>query len=172
MKIKLPFLFLILIVLYSCKKDKGQSEIEKTWSGFLEVLEQKDKNGFRNFSGDTIRCYLCLENTEHERKVLEFLRENDSAWYDKIYDEKIFIPINKFIEEDFDLFSDEKFVEILKNGETVFSKRELDEDDPSAYEVLVTTTEPNIFGHEGGQHTFQFRKINEGYKLAEISTVP
>ena len=171
MKIKLLFIFLALIVFSSCKKDKEPSEIKKTWSGFLEVVEQKDKNGFRDFAGDTIRCYLCLENTEHEQKVLEFLRENDSAWYDKIYDERIYIPQNKFIEEDFDLFFDKEFVEILKNGETIFSKREFDDDNTNAYEVLVTTTEPTLT-HEGGQHTFQFRKINDSYRLTEISTVP
>lgn len=169
MKIKLLFIFLTLIVFSSCKKDKKQSEIESTWSGFLEVVEQKDKNGFRKFSSDTIRCYLCLENTEHERKVLQFLRENDSAWYDKLYDEKIFIPVNKFIEEDFDLFFTDEFVDILKNNETIYSQREIDAAD--VYEVLVTTTEPTL-DHEGGQHTFQFRKINGGYKLVEISTVP
>lgn len=171
MKIKLLFIFLALIVFSSCKKDKEPSEIKKTWFGFLEVVEQKDKNGFRDFAGDTIRCYLCLENTEHEQKVLEFLRENDSAWYDKIYDERIYIPQNKFIEEDFDLFFDKEFVEILKNGETIFSKREFDDDNTNAYEVLVTTTEPTLT-HEGGQHTFQFRKINDSYRLTEISTVP
>lgn len=171
MKIKLLFIFLMFIVFSSCKKDIKRSEIENTWSGFIDVVEQKDKNGFRNFSDDTIRCYLCLENTEHELKVLEFLRENDSAWYDKLYDEKIFIPVNKFIEEDFDLFFNEEFVKILKKGKTIFSKREFDEVDPNAYEVLVTTTEPTLT-HEGGQHTFQFRKINGDYKLTEISTVP
>lgn len=169
MKIKFLFIFLTLIAFSSCKKDKKQSEIENTWSGFLDVVEQKDKNGFRNFSGDTIRCYLCLENTEHEQKVLEFLRENDSAWYDKLYDEKIFIPVNKFIEEDFDLFFNKEFVDILKKGETIYFQREIDTSD--IYEVLVTTTEPTLT-HEGGQHTFQFRKINGGYKLVEISTVP
>lgn len=171
MKIKLLFIFLALIVFSSCKKDKEWSEIESTWSGFLDVVEQKDKNGFRNFSGDTIRCYLCLENTEHEQKVLEFLRENDSAWYDKLYDEKIFIPINKFLEEDFDLIFTDEFVDILKKSETIYSQREIDTADVYVYEVLVTTTEPTLT-HEGGQHTFQFRKINETYKLTEISTVP
>lgn len=169
MKIKLLFIFLTLIVFSSCKKDTKKSEIENTWSGFLDVVEQKDKNGFRNFSDDTIRCYLCLKNTEHEQKVLEFLRENDSAWYDKLYDEKIFIPVNKFIEEDFDLFFNEEFVDILKKGETIYSQREIDTAD--VYEVLVTTTEPTLT-HEGGQHTFQFRKINNNYKLTEISAVP
>src|SRR5690606_1773929 len=167
--IKFLFIFLTLIVFSSCKKENKQSEIESTWSGFLVVVEQKDKNGFRNFSGDTIRCYLCLENTEHEQKVLEFLRKNDSAWYDKLYDEKIFIPINKFIEEDFDLIFTDEFVDILKRNETIFSQHEMDTTD--VYEVLVTTTETSLT-HEGGQHTFQFKKIDETYKLTEISTVP
>lgn len=172
---QLLILAFIVTFLFSCKNEKKRevenqkSEIELKWQEFLEVVEKKGTAEFYMLSNTTIRCYSCLENTEHERKVLEYLRDNDTTWYDKLYDEKIYIPIDKFIEEDFNLIFDDGFIEILKTGETIFSKREIDS--VEAYEVLVTTTKPTL-GHEGGQHAFQFRKEKEEFKLFEISTIP
>ena len=176
MKAKFIFIIsLITICISSCKKEEKSDEIQLRWQGFLDVLKQKNVTEFKEYASDTIRCYMCIENTEHERKVIEYLRDNDSTWYDKIYDEKIYLPINKFIEEDFDLIFTEDFVELLKNSETIFSKREFDEygvaTSNGGYEILVTTTKPTL-GHEGGQHDFSFKKINGKYILSEISTIP
>lgn len=164
------------ICFFSCKKEEKPDEIQLKWEEFLNVVEQKNIPEFKKLVNDMIRCYMCLENTEHERNVLKYLRDNDSTWYNKIYDEKIYLPINKFIEEDFDLIFTEDFVELLKNSETIFSKREFDEDglaaDNDDYEILVTTSKPNILGEEGGQHDFSFKKNNGIYVLFEISTIP
>ena len=170
MKTRIVFTFtIIMLISFSCKKEEDSSEIQLRWQEFLSVLEQKNLTEFKEYASDTIRCYMCIENTEHEQKVLEYLRDNDSTWYDKLYNEKIYIPINKFLDEDYDLIFNNEFVEVLKNSKTVYAQREIDGLD--VYEVLVTTTKPSL-GFEGGQHDFQFTKEEGIFKLSEISTIP
>ncbi len=166
----------IILTFFSCnriKKDTKnefrKSEISQTWNDFLNILESSREKDFKELSSEKIRCYLCLENTNTEQKEMEILRENDSLWYDKIYDDLIYIPIDSFVKKDFDLIFNLEFVKILKENETIFHKRIID--GIEYYEILVTTTKPTI-GHEGGQHNFQFKKINGKWKFNEIGTIP
>lgn len=177
MKIKIVTITLLIVaIFYSCSKSKKEDQsslventIEETWKEFLILVQNKDKTAFKEMSNITIRCYLCLENTLAEQKELESKRESDPNWYDKLYDEDIYIPIDRFVKEDFDLIFNSEFVSILKEKKTVFFKNE--NEGTELYEVLVTTTEPSI-DHEGGQHNFQFIKKNGKWKLNEIGTIP
>ncbi len=177
MKIKtVTTILLIVTILYSCSKSKKEDQsllvektIEKTWVEFLTIVQEKDKTAFKEISSDRIRCYLCLENTLAEQKELESKRESDPNWYDQLYDKDIYIPIDRFVKEDFDLIFSSEFVSILKEKKTIFYKRE--DRKTEVYEVLVTTTEPSA-EHEGGQHNFQFIKKKGGWKLSEIGTIP
>lgn len=173
MKISLSlFLLLLTITSVSCRQEKKTSSDDVTvmWTSFLSKLAAEDKEAFKNTSGETIRCYDCLENTPSEAQQMNFLRENDSLWYDKIYDDLIYIPIDSFIANEYDILFNPKFINILQENETVISSEETN---GIIYtHILVTTTLPTAF-FEGGQHMFSFEKTTDGdWKFYEISTIP
>jgi hypothetical protein len=165
-----PFIILLCV---SCKQPTSyptkDTEIKKTWNSFLNAVEKKDRRAFNVLSNIKIRCYPCLENTKEEQDYIAHLQETDTLWYDKIYNDLIFIPIDSFMTQDFDLFFNPDFVTLLKERETTFYKN--DEDGIFYWEILVTTTAPTLF-HEGGQHHFRFEKCDEKWKLNEIGTIP
>ncbi|WP_108866284.1 hypothetical protein [Aquimarina aquimarini] len=146
-----------------------KEDITQVWKKFLNIIAIQDKSGFKTLSNQSIRCYLCLENTIIEQEELNKKRETDSDWYTTLYTKDIYIPIDDFIENDYDLIFNEEFVQILKERKAVFYKREIE--GIAHYEVLVTTTAP-VFNHEGGQHSFQFKKIKGEWKFNEIGTIP
>ena len=166
----------IILISFSCNRIKKDAknglrnnEISQTWNNFLNIIESNNGKHFKELSSKKIRCYLCLENTNTEQKEMEILRENDSLWYHKIYDDLIYIPIDSFVKKDFHLIFNPEFVKILKENETIFHKKIIE--GIEYYEILVTTTEPTL-GHEGRQHNFQFKKINGEWKFNEIGTIP
>ena len=135
----------------------------------MKIIESNQRKGFKKISSESIRCCLCLENTYTEQREIEILRENDSLWYDKIYEALIYIPIDSFVKKDFDLIFNPEFVKILKENKTIFYKRVIE--GIEYYEILVTTTEPTL-DHEGRQHSFQFIKVNGEWKFNGIGTIP
>lgn len=164
--------FVLILLLFIGCKDIKKSSVNKefpAWNIFLEKVSSKNKQQFKEISNSKIRCYLCLENTASERKKLDNFRDTDSLWHKKLYDDLIYIPIDSFLQNDFDLFFTKQFVEVLKKGKTVFSK--VKRDGFEYCEVLVTTTEPTA-SFEGGQHAFQFKKIEGIWKFNGISTIP
>ena len=127
------FLLIILMPLSSCKKERitlqfgsPDVEISKTWAAFLNAIESGDKSKFEALSDKTIRCYDCLDNTQAEQDRLNTMRDTDSLWYDKIYEDMVNVPINLFLEQDFDLIFNPEFIKALKEKETTYFKRELD----------------------------------------------
>ncbi|WP_165748515.1 hypothetical protein [Cellulophaga sp. Z1A5H] len=163
-----------ILLLYISGKERSSYtpqdvEIKKTWNSFLKAVEKKERRTFKGLSKTKIRCYPCLENTTEEQAYIAQLQETDTLWYDTIYEDLIYVPIDRFIAQDFDLFFNPDFVKLLKERETIFYKQDLD--GVFYWEILVTTTEPTLF-HEGGQHHFRFEKCDDGWKLNEIGTIP
>ncbi|WP_103865586.1 hypothetical protein [Aquimarina sp. I32.4] len=164
----------LLISSFIPSKDASQhvdetEDITQVWKKFLNIIARQDKSGFKTLSNQSIRCYLCLENTIIEQEELDKKRETDPEWYTTLYTKDIYISIDDFIKNDYDLIFNTVFVQILKERKTIFYKREIEE--VAHYEVLVTTTEPTLY-HEGGQHSFQFKKIKGEWKFNEIGTIP
>tara|TARA_R110002051_G_scaffold4043_1_gene21388 strand:+ start:26248 stop:26769 length:522 start_codon:yes stop_codon:yes gene_type:complete len=173
MKIGLSIFVLLLgISTSSCKQEKKlpDNEVSNLWSHFLNTLEKNDKVAFKKASNETIRCYDCLENTPSEVQKMNLLRDTDSLWYDKIYDDLINIPIDQFIKNDFDILFNPQFVKILRDIDISFL--EDNENEVKTVHILVTTTPPTA-KFEGAQHSFSFTKTIDGlWKLNEISTIP
>lgn len=96
-------------------------------------------------------------------------RDNDKDWYAKIYEQDIYIPVAKFLAEDYDIIFTHKFVGLLIESETIYVYHV--SEGIGYMEVLVTTTKPTLL-HEGGQHTFQFVKLNNRWVLNDIGTIP
>ena len=163
---------LLVVTFMSCQQKKKASgdDVTVMWTSFLSDLEAKDKVAFKHSSDKTIRCYDCLGNTSSEVQQMNLLRENDSLWYDKIYEDFIYIPIDSFIANDYDILFNQKFIHILRENETVISNE--DKNGVAFAHILVTTTLPTAF-FEGGQHIFSFKKNkNDEWKLNEIGTIP
>jgi hypothetical protein len=97
---------------------------------------------------------------------------SEPDWYKKLYEEKIFIPIDKFCKQDYPIIFSKMFIKKLQNGKTIYTVDRYN--DEIIYEVIVTTTKPGEIApeHEGGQYAFQFIKINNGYKFWGIDTIP
>lgn len=172
MKISLSFFLLLTITSVSCQQEKRASgdDVSVIWASFLSDLTTEDKEAFKNTSGETIRCYDCLEKTPSEAQQMNLLRENDSLWYSKIYEDLIYIPIDSFIANDYDILFNPKFVKILQENETIISSEETK--GVTYAHILVTTTLPTAF-FEGAQHIFSFVKNEDDvWKLNEIGTIP
>lgn len=85
------------------KNSKSDSEILEAWQQFLSAITTNDKAMLTKLSTSTIKCYDCIENTDKEKKAMNQMRAKDFTWYERIYDDMIYVPILDFIAEDFDL---------------------------------------------------------------------
>lgn len=169
-KIVLMFLFIVSIVCAQQKtEDVSLKEMKQVWATFLSTLKTKDTVKFKQLSALKIRCYNCLENTLEEQKKLAYSRDNEEDWYTKIYEQDIYIPITKFLAEDYNLIFTHNFIGLLVESETIYVNHAIE--GVNYIEVLVTTTKPTKF-HEGGQHTFRFVKQNKIWILDNLSTIP
>ena len=146
--------------------------VQKTWEEFVTAAEKKDSSLLKPLLMDTVRCYLCLENTEEELNELDLLRENNKNWFNIVYRDKIKIPADRFIREDVPILFNREMIQRLKKRRIGFLEREID--GIIHFEIMVTTQEDNevIQGLEGVQHVFDFKKTDKGYRLTEISTIP
>jgi hypothetical protein len=147
-------------------------ELVSAWKIFLKAVSMNDLQIIKDLSVDKIRCLSCLDNTEEKDKEIEKFKMTEPDWYKKLYEEKIFIPINKFCKEDYPIIFSKIFIQKLQNSETIYTVEHYN--DENIYEVIVTTTKPGEIapGHEGGQHAFQFIKKNNEYKFWGIDTIP
>lgn len=171
MKLRLSLYTVLVVLCFSCKQENKQvaEELPSEWTAFLNNLETKNKVAFKKASGETIYCYDCLENTPAEMEKMNLMRDTDSLWYDKIYKDLVYIPIDSFIQNDYDIFFNPKFVQLLKENETLIRYNK--ESGIDRLHIYVTTTPPTAF-YEGGQHSFSFSKMNDEWKLTEINTIP
>lgn len=164
------FLFVVSIV---CAQQKTENvslkEMKQVWATFLSTLKTKDTLQFKQLSASKIRCYSCLENTPEEEKELTTFRDTEEDWYSALYTTKIYIPVDIFIAEDYNLIFTHNFIVLLVKSETIYVNHAIEA--VNYIEVLVTTTKPTKF-HEGGQHTFRFVKQNKIWVLDELSTIP
>ena len=179
--IKAMTLLAVLISFSNCVRQKvifvpeaspENALIEKAWKDYRTAAYRRDAAGLKELTLETVHCYLCLENTEKEYERLDYIREHDPDWYDKLYQKMIYIPRGEFIENDLPLLFNERMKERLESRFTQYHQRDLD--GALHYEILVTTTDPGevALTHEGGQHAFLFKKTRTGYRLSEISTIP
>ncbi len=160
------FLFIVSSISF------GSTSNKEAWTLFLKHLESGDLNSFHDMSMSHIHCYECLSNTDIEYSQQSEFRATNDNWYSLTYENMIFIAIDDFIANDYQLFFTPSFITTLQNAETHFLERETDKE--LFLEVLVTTTEPSTVPpiHEGGQTVFQFKKMEKGYYFYGITSIP
>jgi hypothetical protein len=147
-------------------------ELGNAWKIFLKAVSSNDIRKIKSLSLEKIRCLACLDNTEEEDKEMTKYMMTEPDWYEKLYKEKIFIPIDTFCKQDYPIIFSKSFIKKLQDSETIYTVDHYNDD--IIYEVIITTTQPGKIapGHEGGQHAFQFIKINHDYKFWGIDTIP
>ena len=164
----------------------NDSLLKTTWNKFANSVLNKDKKLFKELSTDCIHCSWCVTNTGTEDSLFEIYRsKNENIWYDKLYTELCFIPIDKFIKEDFDMI----FIDKIKTRLMDTSKLNFADDNhnaklyskpciiadkrikPDFKEVLLLSIDPTP-KFEGAQSAFAFVKINGQYKFCGFSTIP
>lgn len=165
----------------------NDSLLKSTWIKFANSVLNKDRKLFKQLSTNCIRCDHCVTNTQTEDSLFDIYRsKNEKTWYDKLYTEFCFIPIDKFINEDLNtIFTDNiksrlldtsklNFVDDNHNGK-LYSKpciigttKEIKHD---FREVLLLSIDPTP-KYEGTQFAFAFVKINGQYKFCGFSTIP
>jgi len=151
------------------RNSQNYADISQTWQQFLTTISTKDKLAFKKLSDTTINCYECLENTTEELNAINHMRMNDSTWYERIYEDMIYVPIADFITDDFDLIFTPSLVKILKSKKPIFNRNDIDKSIIS--EVLITGIEPNE-EFEGMQYVFAFKMINGVLKFTQLNTIP
>ncbi len=147
-------------------------ELADAWQIFLQAVSTGDPKIIRNLSAERIRCLSCLENTEEEEKEMEIYKATVPDWYKRLYEEKIYIPVDKFCREDYPIIFTKQFIRKLRAVKPTYATE--DYNDRKIYEVVVSTSKPGEMspGQEGCLHLFQFIKTNSGYRFWGIDTIP
>jgi hypothetical protein len=149
-----------------------RSNVEAAWKTFLQAAAAHDMKKIKSVSVEKIRCLACVDNTEKEDTEMETFRLTEPDWYKKLYEEKIFIPVDTFCKQDYPIIFSELFIKKLQNSKPAY--RIDNRNDKKIYEVLLPTVKPGELapGHEGVLHIFQFIQTNNGYKFWGIDTIP
>ncbi len=147
-------------------------ELANAWKTFLKAVSTNNIRELKRLSVGKIRCLACLDNSEDEDKKMDKFKMTEPDWYEKLYKEKMFIPINKFCKQDYPIIFSNKFIKKLQNSKPAYIVDYIDDD--KTYEVIIATAKPGeLFpNHEGVLHLFQFKKTNNGYKFCGIDSVP
>ena len=149
-----------------------RSKLAAAWKTFVQAVAAHDTEKIKRVSVEKIRCPACVDNTEEEDKDMETFRMTEPDWYKKLYEEKVFIPVNTFCKQDYPIIFSELFIKKLQNSTPAYRVDDLGNE--TLYEALIPAAKPGELapGHEGGLHLFQFIKTNKGYKFWGIDTIP
>ncbi|MBN2107895.1 MAG: hypothetical protein JW832_10765 [Deltaproteobacteria bacterium] len=180
MKKEFFMLFIIACVLMKPLHSSGAGtpdsterwKVEAAWKTFLQAVAAHDMKKIKLVSVEKIRCPACVDNTEEEDKDIETFRMTEPDWYKKLYEEKVFIPVNTFCKQDYPIIFSEQFIKKLQNSTPAYRVDDLGNE--TLYEVLIPTAKPGELatGHEGVLHIFQFIQTNNGYKFWGLDTIP
>jgi hypothetical protein len=149
-----------------------EAELAIAWKSFLKAVSTDDMKKLKGLSAGKIRCLLCVDNTEEKDREMTRSMKTDPDWYEKLYKEEVFIPVDRFCREDYPIIFKRDFKKKLQTRKPSYGSE--DSNGKKIYEVIITTTNPGELGpkHEGGQHFFQFIKTDNGYKFWGIDTIP
>jgi len=98
------------------------------------------------------------------------MERTDPDWYNKLYDDKIYIPIDTFCKQDYPIIFTKELISKLRNSKAGYVVSDFN--GQKLYEVLITATKPSVQFPEGALHTFQFVKTNNAYKFWGIDSIP
>jgi len=170
------------------QSDFQDKEFEDAWKVFAKTVLVKDFKTIKYLSAKCIYCTDCPTNTSKEDSLFAIFRKNNpNSWYDKLYEEFSYIPIDRFLKEDFSI-TFEPVVEsrMLDNSKTryhivdtinlhLFDKKCITQGSNlkniKIIEIFVKVVD---FSEEteGMSKTFIFIQTKDGYKFCGYSTIP
>ena len=147
-------------------------ELAAFWKIFRTAMVAGDVSAIKALSCQKIRCLSCVDNTESEEKEMERFMTTEPDWYEKLYTDKIFIPVETFCAQDLPILLTRKLVERMRNAEPAYHAMILD--GQRVYEAMIPTAEPGEItpGDEGGLCAFQFIETDQGLKFWGLDTIP
>jgi hypothetical protein len=166
---------------------ESDEELKRAWSLFSKAILFNDIQALKDLSTDCIRCSACVTNTSSEDSVFTVYRNNNpDTWYDTLYGELSYIPLQIFLEKDlrllFDANTNSRLLDSSKisfhddnHNKGLYIKeciiKPSDSSKADIQEVLLTVIDPSS-ETEGMQKGFAFVKTEKGYKFCGYSTIP
>jgi hypothetical protein len=156
--------------------DEDFIEVKKIWNEFADGIIQKDFNGLRHISSDTIFCPCCAENTLEEQVVMNRIRATN-AYPDTLYTYMAKIPFDKFYQEELFSICDSMVIEKLTDTAKIrYSRNDHVHGKRNYYEVHITVVE-SVRGEQGYldggcSYDFHFKRTDKGLRFCSFSTTP
>jgi hypothetical protein len=167
--------------------DTSDEKLKLTWTLFAKAILANDTISIKKLSTNCINCSVCVTNTPLEDSLFEnFKKNNPENWYEELYEELCYIPIDNFIKNDLLIIFNNKIKPRMLDSSKIaffddYHNRNLYQkicisatakiDKTKHKEVLLTSVDPNNH-FEGAQHAYAFILTNEGYKFCGFSTIP
>jgi hypothetical protein len=162
-------------------------EFEEAWKIFANAVLSADLKQVKQLSSSCIHCTDCVTNTRQEDSLFKkFQSENPDTWYEKLNSKFCYVPIDKFLKEDFAIV----FESVGKSRMLIASKISYHNDSVNKgmydkkcivssmelkngkiMEMFVKVVDPSS-ETEGMSKTFAFIQTKQGYKFCGYSTVP
>jgi hypothetical protein len=166
---------------------QSEKEFEEAWLTFANAVLSGDLNKVKQLSANCIECSSCVTNTPKEDSLFNnFQKKNPNTWHDKLYSELSYIPIDKFLNEDFTIiFNSFTKTKLLDSSKTRFHDDEInkgmydkkciisntDFKKANLLEMFVKIIVPST-ETEGMDKAFAFIQTKQGYKFCGYSTIP
>ena len=166
---------------------QSDKEFEETWRKFANAVLSGDLNKVKQLSTNCIQCTDCVTNTLKEDSLFnDFEKKNPNTWYEKLYSEFSYIPIDKFLKEDlriiFDSLTETRLLDSSKirfhddevnkgmyDKKCIISSNDLK--NAKLLEMFVKVIDPST-ETEGMDKAFAFIQTKQGYKFCGYSTIP
>jgi hypothetical protein len=147
-------------------------ELAAFWNIFRDATAAGDVPAVKALSCQKIRCLSCVDNTEREEKEMERFMSTEPDWYEKLYTDKIFIPVETFCAQDLPILLTRKLADRMRNAEPAYHVMIFN--GQRVYEAMIPTAEPGEItpGDEGGLCAFQFIETEQGLKFWGLDTIP
>ena len=164
-------------------KNTPEAKFVKSWDAFVKAVTTGDMKAFKEISTDCLYCNYCLYNTDKETKTyVDSMKKDPEGWTYKVNNELQYLPIDKFLKEDFaDVFPASVKPKLKDKAGIVYEDGEKNR---KTYQKICITPHP-ISGHEklieviindkGTQgamnRTLTFIEVKDGYKFCGFSTI-
>ena len=166
---------------------KQDEEFEKAWTKFANAVLSRNPKALAELSSACIYCTHCVTNTPKEDSLFnDFRSKNPDAWYEKLNSEYCYIPINKFLSDDFELifdsittskmlkaskisYHDDGHNKGLYKNNCIAKSSELK--NSKLLEMFVKVIDYSS-ETEGLSKAFAFIQTKQGYRFCGYSTIP
>jgi hypothetical protein len=166
----------------------SNKELEKSWRIFTNAVLSNNLREIKEISTACIHCTDCPTNTRQEDSLFsEYQKKNPNTWYDKLYSQFSYIPIDEFLTNDYPSVFDSvvksrfynqsaiRFYDVNEINMHLYSKNCIVNSstikESTITEIFVKTIDWSE-ETEGMSKVFSFLKTKDGYKFCGYWTLP